>query len=383
MASIVNIVRSKIMKKMYIVLGILLLLIPIKINALGVTSVRISNDQTAMTGDTITVSFYLGFNGVSPKDDNSFGIGGVVFDLEYDHDALMYMSAEASGFASAYVQIDGEEVISSIISGEDILSNSCADDILYCGEYGVTLKFYVRDTDLDSTQIKINEVAILGWQLENGSHPTYDEDDMTGFESTVNKVHTVTIKKVEVKTEEPTEVKASTNTETEKVISNIATEKVENKEVISVDSEGKSNNNYLKKLDPKGYILNFYKRNNKYDLAIEKGDNELELEVVPENDKATYEVKGDKDIKGNNNKIQIIVTSESGKKNTYTINITYENDDNKKISKFILIDKFKDIFKQYKLYFYIAGGVVLLIIVMIVIINAVSNKKINKELNDL
>ena len=40
------------------IIFILLLLIPIKINALGIVSSRISNDQNAMTGDTITISFY-------------------------------------------------------------------------------------------------------------------------------------------------------------------------------------------------------------------------------------------------------------------------------------------------------------------------------------
>ncbi len=371
------------MKRINRILFLLLLLIPIKINALGISSSRISNDETAMTGDTITVSFYLSVSGVSPKNANSFGIGGVAFDLEYDHDALKYVSATASGFDSSYLKNDDGEFIYSVISGEDLLSNSCVDGILYCGEYGVSLKFYVRDTDVSSTQIKINEVAILGWQLENGTHPTYDEDDMDGFEAIVGKVHTVTIKKVEVQTEEPAEVQASTNTEQKKAISNIANEKVEDKETISTDSEGKSNNNYLKKLDVKGYILNFYKRTNEYDLAIEENVNELELEVIPEDDKATYEIKGDKDIKGNNNKIEIIVTAASGKKNTYILNITYEKDDTKKISKFILIDKFKDIFNKYRLYFYLAGGVILVTIMVIVIINNVSSNKINKELDDL
>ena len=129
------------LKKLILIL--VLLLIPTKSEALGIVSSRISPDETAMTGDTITVSLYLNFNGISPKDVNSFGIGGVVFDMEYDHDILKFVSAQASGFNSEYLTEDGEEVIYSVISGEDLLSNSCADNILYCGEYGVSLKFYV------------------------------------------------------------------------------------------------------------------------------------------------------------------------------------------------------------------------------------------------
>ena len=170
------------MKKISMLIIMVLLLIPIKTNALGIVSSRISNDEIAMTGDTITVSFYLGFNGVNPKDANSFGIGGVVFDLDYDHDVLKYVGAEASGFNSSYIQIDDEEGIYSVISGEDLLSNSCADGILYCGEYGISIKFYVKDTNVSNTQIKINDAAVLGWQLTNGTHPTYSEDDMTGFD---------------------------------------------------------------------------------------------------------------------------------------------------------------------------------------------------------
>ena len=371
---------SKIKK---IILIMVLLLIPIKIEALGIVSSRISNDETAMTGDTITVSFYLSFNGISPRDVNSFGIGGVVFDLEYDHDILKYVSANASGFDTNYIAVDGEEAIYSVISGEDMLSNSCADNILYCGEYGVSIKFYVKDTDATSTQVKINEVAVMGWQLTDGTHETYSEDDMDGFESAVNKVHNITIKKVEVKTTEPAEVKPSTNTDTSNAITNITTEKKENNETTSKDADGKSNNNYLKKLDVKGYIFNFYKRNNNYDLEIEQGVNELELEVIPEDMKATYEIKGDKDIKGNNNTIEVIVTSESGKKNTYTINITYEKEKEKKISKFVILDKIKDTFKKNKVYFFIGGGILLVILIICIAVNNANNNKIDKKLNDL
>ena len=368
-------------KKLIIIM--VLFLIPIKADALGIVSSRISNDETAMTGDTITVSFYLSFNGISPKDINSFGIGGVVFDLEYDHDVLKYVSADASGFNSTLYEEDGEEGIYSVISGEDLLSNSCADNILYCGEYGVSIKFYVKDTNETATKVKINDVAVLGWQLTNGEHATYSEEDMDGFESAVNKVHNITIKKVEVKTEEPAEVKPSTNTDEKKAISNITTEKKEKEEVISTDSDGKSNNNYLKELDVKGYIFNFYKRNNQYDLEIDKGVNSLELEIVPEDDKATYEVIGNKDLKANNNKIEIIVTSESGKKNTYTINITYLEKENKKVNSVTILNKIKDFISNNKLYLYIGSGVILLIILISVIANKANDDKLNKKLNDL
>lgn len=372
------------MKKIIYIISLLILLVPLNIEAASVSNARISNPQIAKTGDIISVSFYLNFSGVSAGDLNTFGIGGVVFDLEYDHDVLKYVSANASGFKSNYIMVDDEEGISSVISGEDLLSNSCIDNILFCGEYGITLKFYVRDTDIKETQVKINEVAVLGWNLINGTHPTYDEDDMDGFEKKVNKVHYLTIEKEEIKTEEPPEVKIETSPSKEADISSVVTKKAETKKEEETTSKDKSDNNYLKELDVKGYIFNFYKRDNDYELELPKGVNKLEIVASLEDEKGLLEIVGANDIKGNNNKIEVIVTSESGKKNTYTINIKYVDEkDKKKINKVIILDKVKDIFNDYKLYFYIGGGIILLIIIILIIVNSVNSSKIDKKLNDL
>ena len=370
-------------KRIYII-SLLFLIIPLNIEAATVNNATISNEQIAKTGDIISVSFHLNFSGVSAGDLNTFGIGGVVFFFFYDHEVLKYVSSNANGFKTNYLMIDDEEGISSVISGEDLLSNSCIDNILYCGDYSITLKFYVRNTDIKETQVKINEVAVLGWNLINGTHPTYDEDDMDGFEKKVNKVHYIKIEKEEITTEEPPEVKIDTNASNESDISSIATKKAETNKEEEVTNKDKSENNYLKELDVEGYIFNFYKRTNDYELKIPKGVNELKIKASLEDEKSLLEIKGANDIKSNNNKIEVIVTAENGKKNIYTINIKYEdNKDKKKMNRVMLLDKIKNIFNDYRLYFYIGGGIVLLIIIILIIANSINNNKINKKLNDL
>lgn len=369
------------MKKINKLLFILLLLIPIRINALGVVDSKISSDETANTGDMITMSLHLNFNGISPKDNNSFGIGGILVDLDYDHDVIKFVSANANGFISDNIKNNDTEKLFSVIS-EDSNPNDCADKLLYCGEYDVSIKFYVKDTDKNSTQIKINDVTVLGWQLEDGTHKTYAESDATDFKNSIDKVHNITIKKTEIKTQEPKDKKITTDEEIKNTISNTVTAKMKNKESI-IDSDGKSNDNYLKELNVKGYVLNFYKRTNSYDLEIEKDVNELEIEATTEDEKATYEIKGNKDIKGNNNIIEIIVTAESGKKNTYTINITYEDEEDKKENQTISIDNVKNTFNNHKLYFYIGGGIIALIIIIAIIMTTINSNKINQKLDDL
>ena len=53
------------------------------------------------------------------------------------------------------------------------------------------------------------------------------------------------------------------------------------------------------------------------------------------------------------------------------------------MNRVMLLDKIKNIFNDYRLYFYIGGGIVLLIIIILIIANSINNNKINKKLNDL
>ena len=83
-----------------------------------------------------------------------------------------------------------------------------------------------------------------------------------------------------------------------------------------------ANSNYLVDIEIEDYNLDFYKQNNDYELKI---GNETELDIKPtlEDDSATYEIVGNKNLK-NGSKIKINVTSKDGSKSTYTIKIVKE-----------------------------------------------------------
>ena len=377
----------KVVYKILTMIMALMLLLPNSVKAVNLSSARIGKDMTVKTGDTFTVPLYLSFTDVSPKDPNSFGIGGVVFDLEYDDTVFKFIEANSSGFNSEIIEEDGEFVITSAISGEDLLSNSCADNILYCGEYGVSITFYVKDTTKESATIKINEAAIIGWKLENGTRDSYLEKDMKTYTSRVDKSVTITIKKQTIKEEEPeTITKTTDGNKKEANIAGAVDKKIEqNNDNLNTNIDNtKSNNNYLSKLEVDGYLIDFYKRTNEYNLELEKGKNRLFINAELEDKTATLEIIGADNIKANNNKIEVIVTAENGSKNTYTINITYEEDGKKKsLDDINIIKKVKDFFIEYKMYFIIGAGVLVLLIIVGIIINKISDNKLGNKFDNL
>ena len=82
-------------------------------------------------------------------------------------------------------------------------------------------------------------------------------------------------------------------------------------------------NNKLSMISIKGYSISFDKNINTYNVII-KEEKELNINVIPESDKAQVTVIGNKNLE-NGSKIKIIVISESGDENEYIINIQKED----------------------------------------------------------
>ena len=76
----------------------------------------------------------------------------------------------------------------------------------------------------------------------------------------------------------------------------------------------------------KGYKIDFKADVYYYNLEINKED-KLDIDVVLNDQNASYKIKGNKDLK-NNSDIQIIVTAEDGTQNIYQIHITKLNESN-------------------------------------------------------
>ena len=374
---------KKSINKLLFVLFVLVLVVPNMVMAVDIEDSKISGDQTVKTGDTVELNLKLNFSGISISDLNTFGIGGIALDLEYDEDVFKFIEAKANGFNTNYINVDGDRGLLSVITGEDLGTNACTDGILYCGEYALTMRFYVRDTDVSNSKISIGDVAILGWNLKNGTRDSYDEDDMDAVVSSVNKTLEYTIEKVKVTKEEPATItKTENNSSNEVAISNVVTKKAEKQEV-SNPTGSKSSNAYLKELNVKGYILNFYKRTKNYEIEVEKGINSLEIDAKLDDDKSLLDIKGADDLKANDYKVEVIVTAEDGSKNTYTITVKEEKEKgNKKITTANILDKIKEIFDKYKIYIIGGGSILLLIIIISVVVNKVSDNKLGKKFDE-
>ena len=82
-----------------------------------------------------------------------------------------------------------------------------------------------------------------------------------------------------------------------------------------------SDNNMLEELSIEGYEL-VKKENNVYELAVTNNVTEINIVAKAEDSEAYVEGAGKKELEIGLNKFEIIVTAESGKERTYTINVT-------------------------------------------------------------
>ena len=346
--------------------------------AAKISNTRIGGLDSVKVGKGITIPFYINLSGVSMTDVNSYGILAVGFEIIFDDDVFSITNVTSKGFSSNVYTEDGEYAIISAVNVLDTY-NKCVDGYLYCGEYEVDVTFYAGDTDLESSVIKMGDIMVSGYQLKNGEFNT--DEDTIDIEGSSNKSKIITITKTDEEViEKPKSIVETSKPtiDTTKVIEEIATKKEE-----EIKTADKSTNTYLSDLTVKGYIVNFNKRTKEYEIEIEKGVNSLEVEAKLEDKKSTLEIIGADDLKKNNYKVLINVTSESGKKDTYTITAKEEIiKKHKKLSTIDFASKIKDIFNEYKLYIYISGGALLLFILIFIIINKVNDRKLGKKFDE-
>lgn len=129
---------------------------------------------------------------------------------------------------------------------------------------------------------------------------------------------------------------------------------------VSINSSGSSNqsdNNYLSNLEIEGYSLEpkFSKNTNNYILKIDDEIGSIKIKATPENNKASVIGAGERNLKVGDNRIEITVTSESGKDKTYTIKVTLSEQnpikvtiDDKEYTVMRKIESYSDM-KNYKL----------------------------------
>jgi len=93
----------------------------------------------------------------------------------------------------------------------------------------------------------------------------------------------------------------------------------------------KSNNNYAKSIKIDGYDFKFDKDKLQYTIYIDKDVNKINVNVILDDDKATYKVIGKDDLKSNDYKVLVEVVSETKEKRTYTIYTKIDDKNNNEV----------------------------------------------------
>lgn len=96
----------------------------------------------------------------------------------------------------------------------------------------------------------------------------------------------------------------------------------EEKPVVELDSDAT-----LKSLNISGYTLSptFNKNTNVYSINVAENITGLNIDAIPNSDKATIKIEGNNGWQYGMNNVSIVVTAENGNKNTYIINVNRKN----------------------------------------------------------
>ena len=356
-------------------------IIPINVSAASISKLQVSGFDSVKVGDTFTQSFYVGVSGIQ-KGQSGLGIGGVVFEVDFDDSILSLTNiSKIDSFESQLYKEDGKYYIISTIDETNSFKNKCVDEVLYCADYLITLSFYVKDTDKESTKISIPEAEVVLFETDS----EYEEDEAITISSTIPNGNTITIKKAEGEINSaPSSVVASSESKniiskTESNASNLKEKNNNNNSSKSYDkptTKTKNTNNYLNKLEIKNYDIKFNKEKTSYKVYIQKNINKVEIIAEPESDLSKIEIKGADNLKENDYKVNVIVTSESETKNTYTINFILDEEETTNTKKEF---NYKNFLKKHKTIIIIVSSIIGLLILIIMIMFGIRNRKENKK----
>ena len=377
-------------KNILVIILTLFLFAPIKVmaNEVSIIDPRLSSKNNISPGEELSVSFFLSFSGIQKGDLDSLGVAAVDYELIYDDKVFVVTDITSREWDSILYKDNEQYRILSMIGDEDPAHNKCIDGVLFCADYGVTIKFYTKDTDKETTEIKVGDITV-GLLKMIDPNKEYTEEDVVVITGTSDAKLTVSIEKKETTNkEEPPSIIENTKPNVSDKIDNITNkDEIDNvTDKDEIDFSYKSYNNYLKLLKIENYKINFHKYVKDYNITIEPNVNKLNLTVELDDSKANYKIIGADDLKKNNYKVLIEVTAENGNKKTYTINIKVKEETKDVVILDDNVEKNKKTFKLEKKYIIIGSiivGIILLLITIIKFIVHIKDRKLEKALDEL
>jgi len=351
----------------------------LNVEATSVKEKWISGLNEVKTGNEISLGFYMTFDDVKRNTVDTNGVLLVVYELIFDDDVFTVtsISSETNEWDSSIYIEDGKYYVLSTVSDDNPLKNKCIDNVLFCGNYNATIKFYVKDTDKKTSSIKIGETQVGMFKIKEDGQ--YNVEDIIEVDDNFVKGLDISIEKTEsIITYEPESIVQEDMPDTEKIIP--TTKKVEStkettKVTTTITKEDVKSKGYLKYLEIENYKINFRKYKYNYNITVDKDVNELKIKTETEDELSSYEIIGADNLKESGYKVLIEVTSNEEDVTTYTINVKIKENNE-------IIKKLKSTFRDNKLFFIIVASVLFLIIVAIIIIKVRYNKKLDRALNN-
>ena len=137
-----------------------------------------------------------------------------------------------------------------------------------------------------------------------------------------------------------------------------------------------STDNTVKAITITNNDFTFNKDTKKYNILVDEDVNDIEINVTPNDSKATVSVENNTDLKVGLNKVKVAVIAENGDKNEYLFNV-YRIGEEKKEE--IVPEEVKDKPKNNNIWM-IVSGIELLVIIGLLLLS-LKKKKNNKEDN--
>ncbi len=257
------------------------------------------NDSDVYLNDEVNVDFYIeGF-----KNDTVNGIEG---NIEYNKDKLVLLGIDDSNTIIKYGGINKKDKFIYILDNYNV------------PEKVLSFKFKTINTGIGI--VSINNLIISSNGLE-----FIQNNDKINLSMMINNYpkETSIINNFEDNSIKPQSIVLNNKRINNKQINNIhkAYAISDTGKKISISHIKLSNDNFIKQLIIKNHKINFSKDKLEYNIKVDGNTNKLDIQVILNDNKAIYEIIGNKDFKAGENKVYIAVTAEDGKIRNYIINV--------------------------------------------------------------
>jgi len=390
--------------KKFIIILLLMVIIPLKVQAsVTITNANIQGPAEAKIGEKIIVKYSLDITGLDKTKEDSDGVYGVILSLALNEKTFT-PTAIKSDMDSYVIKYKDENDLRFILSEvTSTTQNKCRNNTLFCGsKYEVEVEYQINDTTEKQAQIILASALMVTYPVNADDMTEENQKDVSyGIlkEYTINIIDTDTSGEpaeditmlyddlIRDSDEDHMEIKDPPPQVTTKPTTQTTTTKPQTTTTTTTE-EKQSRNTKIKTLEIKDAEYKFDNTKNYLEVFVKQDINSLDINIELEDPKSTYEIIGADDLRKNDNRVKIEVSSENGQKRTYTLNVKIKDwtaEDKEKVE---MVDIFgQNIEKKYvELGTYILGSIIILAILIGIIKfskDRISNKKYYKALKEL